>query len=144
MCSSDLFYASHGSFDTHGDELVVHSKLWQDVGGAIGDYYADLEEHGWQDDALLLVWTEFGRRIKDNSSGTDHGAGGTALLIGGNVKGGMYGQYPSLKEAEQIDGDLKANNDFRSTYSTLLERWIGLDAPSIVNGQFEQFDFIEK
>jgi len=141
---TQIFYASYGSFDTHGDELAVHGKLWQDVGGAVGDCYADLEEHGWEDDALIFVWTEFGRRIKDNGSGTDHGAGGLALLIGGSVNGGMYGQYPSLKEAEQLDGDLKANNDYRSTYTTIIDRWMGLDAPSIVNGQFEQFDFIEK
>ena len=141
---TQIFYASYGSFDTHGDELAVHGKLWQDVGGAIGDCYSALEEHGWQDDALIFVWTEFGRRIKDNGSGTDHGAGGLALLIGGSVNGGMYGQYPSLKEAEQLDGDMRANNDYRSTYATIVERWMGLDAPSIVNGQFEQFDFIEK
>ena len=141
---TQIYYASYGSFDTHGDELAVHGKLWQDVGGAVADCYADLEEHGWQDDALIFVWTEFGRRIKDNGSGTDHGAGGLALLIGGSVNGGMYGQYPSLKEAEQLDGDLKANNDYRSTYATIVDRWMGLDAPSIVNGQFEQFDFIEK
>ena len=66
------------------------------------------------------------------------------MLIGGSVNGGMYGQYPSLKEAEQLDGDLKANNDYRSTYATIVDRWMGLDAPSIVNGQFEQFDFIGK
>lgn len=141
---TQIFYASHGSFDTHGDELAVHGSLWQDVGAAVGDCYADLEEHGWQDDALIFVWTEFGRRIKDNGSGTDHGAAGLAFLIGGSVKGGMYGQYPSLKEAEQLDGDLRANNDYRSTYTTIVDRWMGLDAPSIVNGQFEQFDFIEK
>ncbi len=141
---TQIYYTSYGSFDTHGDELAVHGKLWQDLGGAVGDCYADLEEHGWQDDALIFVWTEFGRRIKDNGSGTDHGAGGFALLIGGSVNGGMYGQYPSLKEAEQLDGDLKANNDYRSTYATIVDRWMGLDAPSIVNGQFEQFDFIEK
>ena len=141
---TQIYYTSYGSFDTHGDELAVHGKLWQDVGGAVADCYADLEEHGWQDDALIFVWTEFGRRIKDNGSGTDHGAGGLALLIGGSVNGGMYGQYPSLKEAEQLDGDLKANNDYRSTYATIIDRWMGLDAPSIVNGQFEQFDFIEK
>ena len=141
---TQIYYASYGSFDTHGDELAVHGKLWQDVGGAVADCYADLEEHGWQDDALIFVWTEFGRRIKDNGSGTDHGAGGLALLIGGSVNGGMYGQYPSLKEAEQLDGDLKANNDYRSTYATIVDRWMGLDAPSIVNGQFEQFDFIGK
>ena len=141
---TQIYYASYGSFDTHGDELAVHGRLWQDLGGAVGDCYADLEEHGWQDDALIFIWTEFGRRIKDNGSGTDHGAGGLALLIGGQVKGGMYGQYPSLKEAEQLDGDLRANNDFRSTYTTIIERWMGLDAPSIVNGQFEPFEFIEK
>ena len=141
---TQIYYTSYGSFDTHGDELAVHGNLWQDVGGAVGDCYADLEEHGWQDDALIFVWTEFGRRIKDNGSGTDHGAGGLALLIGGEVKGGMYGQYPSLKEAEQLDGDLRANNDFRSTYTTIIERWMGLDAPSIVNGQFEPFEFIDR
>ena len=85
-----------------------------------------------------------GRRIRDNGSGTDHGAGGLAMLIGGSVNGGMYGEVPSLEEAHQLDGDLRANNDFRSTYSTILERWLGLDAPSIVNGQFEHLEFIEK
>ena len=139
-----VFYTSHGSFDTHGGELVTHVKLWEDLAGAIADCYADLEEHGMQDDTMMLVWTELGRRIRDNGSGTDHGAGGTAMLIGGSVKGGMYGEYPSLEEAQQLDGDLRANNDFRSTYSTILERWLELDAPSIVNGQFEHMDFIAK
>ena len=92
----------------------------------------------------MLIWTEFGRRIRDNGSGTDHGAGGLAMLIGGSVNGGMYGEYPSLEEAQQLDGDLRANNDYRSTYSTILERWLGLDAPSIVNGQFEHLEFIGK
>ena len=139
-----IYYTSIGSFDTHGGELPVHAKLWDDVSAAIGDFYADLEEHGYQDDTLILVWSEFGRRIKDNGSGTDHGAGSIAMVIGGEVNGGMYGRFPSLEEAEQQDGDLRANNDFRSTYSTILERWMGLDAPEIVNGQFEQFEFISK
>jgi len=139
-----IYYTSYGSFDTHGGELPTHAKLWQDVSGAVADCYSDLEEHGWQDDTMILIWTEFGRRIRDNGSGTDHGAGGLAMLIGGSVKGGMYGEYPSLEEAHQLDGDLRANNDFRSTYSTILERWLGLDAPSIVNGQFEHLEFIEK
>jgi uncharacterized protein (DUF1501 family) len=67
-----------------------------------------------------------------------------ALVIGGAVEGGMYGEYPSLQEEHQLDGDLRANNDFRSTYSTILERWLGLDAPPVVNGHFEQLDFIGK
>ena len=137
-----IYYTSYGSFDTHGGELPTHAKLWDDVSGAVGDCYADLEEHGWQDDALIFIWTEFGRRIRDNGSGTDHGAGGLAFLIGDSVKGGMYGEYPSLKEEDQLDGDLRPNNDFRSTYTTILERWLGLDAPPIVNGQFEPIHFI--
>ena len=94
-------------------------------------------EHDRADDTAVLVFTEFGRRIKDNGSGTDHGSGGVAFVIGGGVKGGLYGEYPSLKEEEQLEGDLHYNNDFRSTYSTLLEDWLGLEASPIVNGQFE-------
>ncbi len=139
---TQIYYTSYGSFDTHGGELPTHAKLWEEVSGAVGDFYADLEEHGRQDETVVLIWTEFGRRIKDNGSGTDHGAGGLAFVIGGSVQGGMYGEYPSLAEAEQLDGDLRPNNDFRSTYTTILERWLGLDAVPIVNGQFEQFQFI--
>jgi uncharacterized protein (DUF1501 family) len=139
-----VYYTQHASFDTHGGELPTHAKLWQEVSGAVGDFYADLEEHNWQNDAVILVWTEFGRRIRDNGSGTDHGSGGAAFVIGGSVKGGMYGEYPSLREEDQLDGDLHFNNDFRSTYSTVLERWLSLDAAPIVNGHFEQLAFIEK
>ncbi|PKB80732.1 MAG: hypothetical protein BZY88_08160 [SAR202 cluster bacterium Io17-Chloro-G9] len=139
-----IYYTSYGSFDTHGGELNQHGMLWDDVSGAVGDFYADLEEHGRENDTIIYIWTEFGRRIKDNGSGTDHGAGGTAFVIGNQVKGGMYGEYPSLKEEDQLEGDLKANNDFRSTYTAILENWLGLDAGPIVNGRFEAFDFIAK
>ena len=64
-------------------------------------------------------------------------------MIGGAVNGGMYGEYPSLKPEDQLEGDLHFNNDFRSTYSTILEQWLQLDAPSIVNGQFEQFPIFQ-
>ena len=64
------------------------------------------------------------------------------FVIGGSVSGRFYGEYPSLKEEDKLDGDLHFNNDFRSTYSTILERWLGLEAAPIVNGTFEQFDFI--
>ena len=63
-----------------------------------------------------------------------------AFVIGGAVNGGMYGEYPSLHEAEQLDGDLRSNNDFRSTYATILEDWLGLDPDPLVNGQFERFE----
>ncbi len=139
-----IFYAEHGSFDTHGGELRVHNKLWGEVSAAVGDFMDDLREHDRDEDTLILVFSEFGRRIRDNGSGTDHGSGGAAFCIGGSVEGGFYGEYPSLKEPDQLEGDLHFNNDFRSTYSTILDQWLGLDATPIVNGSFEQFDFIRR
>ena len=139
-----VFYTQHGSFDTHSGELTSHAKLWQEVSGAIGDFYDDLKEHGREDEVVVLVFSEFGRRVKDNGSGTDHGSGGVAFVIGSEVKGGMYGQYPSIREADQLEGDLHFNNDFRSTYSTIIEKWFGMDAVPIVNGTFEQFDFVSR
>ena len=137
-----VFYTQHGSFDTHSGELDTHAKLWEEVSGAVGDFMDDLREHGRQDDAVILIFSEFGRRIKDNGSGTDHGSGGVAFVVGDPVKGGMYGEYPSLAEEDQLMGDLQFNNDFRQTYTTVLERWLGLDAAPIVNGRFEQFDLV--
>ncbi|HAE32849.1 MAG TPA: hypothetical protein DCF86_03310, partial [Dehalococcoidia bacterium] len=137
-----VFYTQHGSFDTHSGELISHAKLWDEVSSGIGDFYDDLKEHGREDEVIILVFSEFGRRIKDNGSGTDHGSGGVAFIIGSEIKGGMYGQYPSIKEADQLEGDLRFNNDFRSTYSTIIESWFGMDAIPIVNGSFEKFDFV--
>ena len=139
-----IYYAQHGSFDTHGGELPVHNKLWHEVSSAIGDFMDDLQGHGRDEDTLVLVFSEFGRRIKDNGSGTDHGSGGVAFCIGGSVEGGFYGEYPSLNQRDQLEGDLQFNNDFRSTYSTILEQWLGLDPVPIVNGGFEQLDFIRR
>ena len=138
-----VFYTQHGSFDTHGGELPVHSKLWDDVSSSIGDFVDDVREHGYGDSTAILVFSEFGRRVKDNGSGTDHGSGGVAFLIGESVKGGLYGQYPSLKESNQLNGDLCANNDFRSVYTDILEDWFQVDSVPIVNVSFEKFDFFK-
>ena len=138
-----VFYTQHGSFDTHAGELETHEKLWREVDGAVGDFMDDVHEHGRGKDTTLFLFSEFGRRIKDNGSGTDHGSGGIAIIIGDSVKGGMYGEYPSLKPEDHLDGDLHFNNDFRQTYTTLLEDWLHLDAPEIVNGNFDKFDFIK-
>jgi len=139
-----VFYttAPYNSFDTHAGELANHTKLWTETSNAIGAFYEDLKEHHATEDVVLLVFTEFGRRVHDNGSGTDHGAGGHAFVIGDKVKGGLYGEYPSLQQDQLVEGDLRFNNDFRGLYSTLLEKWLHLDAKPIVNGQFEQFDFI--
>ena len=135
-----VYYTQHGSFDTHSGELPTHAQLWDDVAGAVGSLMDDLKEHGREDDAAVLIFSEFGRRIRDNGTGSDHGSGGVAFLIGGAINGGLYGEYPSLAEAEQLNGDLRSNNDFRSTYSPILEKWFGLDPDPIVNGQFEYLD----
>ena len=139
-----IYYTQHGSFDTHSGELASHAKLWDEVSGAVGDFYDDLKEHGREDDAIIFIFSEFGRRIMENGSGTDHGSGGVAFVIGGDVKGGMYGEYPSLKEEDQLEGDLHFNNDFRSSYSTILERWLDIQPDPIVNGRFEQLEFLAK
>ena len=137
-----VFYTGHGSFDTHAAELETHTKLWTETSNAISDFMADMKEHGREDDVLVLVWSEFGRRIKDNSAGTDHGSGGSAFLIGGGVNGGLYGDYPSLEESEHLEGDLHFNNDFRSIYSTIAEQWLGVDPDIVSNGQYEQHNFL--
>jgi uncharacterized protein (DUF1501 family) len=139
-----VFYttAPYNSFDTHAGELANHTKLWSETSNAIGAFYEDLKEHDATEEVVLLVFTEFGRRVHDNGSGTDHGAGGHAFVIGDKVKGGLYGEYPSLQQDQLVEGDLRFNNDFRGLYATLLERWLHLEAKPIVNGEFEQFDFI--
>lgn len=139
-----IFYTGQGGYDTHAGEVPVHAGLMNDLSSAVADFMDDLEEHGRDKDTLIVIFSEFGRRIKDNGSGTDHGSGGVAFVIGGSVQGGLYGDYPSLKPEDQLEGDLHFNNDFRSTYTTLLEDWFSLDAPSIVNGTFEKIDFIRR
>jgi uncharacterized protein (DUF1501 family) len=134
--------APYNSFDTHGTQLATHGKLLTDVSQTVGDFFDDLKEQNASENVVLLLFTEFGRRVKDNGSGTDHGSGGIALVIGDAVKGGLYGEYPSLAPEKLLDGDLQFNNDFRGLYATLLENWMGLDSKPIVRGSFEKLDFI--
>jgi len=131
-----------GTFDTHANQNITFSRLWGDVSNAVSDFYQDLQEHNANEEIVMLLFTEFGRRVQENGSGTDHGSGSVAFLIGDSVKGGLYGEYPSL-EADKLDhGDLQWNNDFRSTYATILEQWMGVDANPILGGTYEQFDLI--
>ena len=134
-----VFDTNHGGYDTHANEMPAHPKLLTDLSGAISDFMDDLEEHNAADDVSILVFTEFGRRMRDNGSGTDHGSGGGAFLIGKNVKGGLYSEYPSLNPNDWEHGeDLKHTIDFRGIYGTVLDQWLGLDARPIVKGEFEQ------
>ena len=132
-----------GTFDTHANENITMPKLWGDVSNAVSDFYEDLKEHHANEEVVMLMFTEFGRRVQENGSGTDHGSGSVAFVIGDSVKGGLYGEYPSLEPDKLDQGDLQWNNDFRGTYATLLEKWMGVDANPVLGGQFEQFDFIQ-
>ncbi len=133
-----ICYTQHGSFDTHTNEVALHKTLWGHVAGGIYDLYTDLKEHDASEDVLIFVFSEFGRRVKDNGNGTDHGSGGVAFMIGDGVKGGNYSDYPSLDPDKLVEGDLAFNLDFRSVYTEILEDWLEVDAKPIVKGEYEK------
>ena len=139
-----VLYTSFGGFDVHANEVPTMEKLWTELSGAINDFFTDLREHNASEEVTMLVFTEFGRRIRDNGSGSDHGSGGGSFVIGDRVKGGMYSEYPSLEPEQQADGDLRFNYDYRGLYSSLLDQWLGLDPVPIVDGAYEQLHFYEQ
>ena len=139
---TQIFYTAHGPFDTHFNQPPMHARLWTEVSGAISDFFDDLREHDAADNLVMMIFTEFGRRVRDNGTGTDHGAGGGAFIIGDQVKGGMYGTYPSLKPEDLNQGDLDPSYDFRGFYSSVVDQWLGLDPVPIVGGKFEQIQFV--
>ena len=91
---------------------------------------------------IMVMLTEFGRRTRDNGSGTDHGAGGVAFVLGESVTGGQFGEYPSMESRDLEQGDVVPNHDFRGLYSTILEDWLHLDAKPIVEGSFEKLAYL--
>ena len=140
-----IFYTQHGGYDHHAQEVPVHARLLAELSGAIGDFLDDLREHESAEEVAILVFTEFGRRIQDNGSGTDHGSGGGAFIIGENVNGGLYSQYPSIEREDWLnDEDMRHTVDFRGIYGTLLEQWMGIEPSEIVNGEFEQIQPFRK
>jgi uncharacterized protein (DUF1501 family) len=133
----------YNSFDTHASQAGAHAQLWRQVSESVADFYEDLREHNQGQEVLLFMFSEFGRRARDNGGGTDHGTGGACWIIGDHVKGGLYGEYPSLKRADLEDGgDLLHNVDFRNVYTTILEKWLGMDAKPLVGGSYEPLGFL--
>ena len=137
-----ILYCDHGSFDSHSNQVGMHDKLWHDVSLAVESFFDDLREHDVADNVIMLMFTEFGRRTHDNGSGTDHGAGGGAFLVGDPIKGGQYSEFPSLKTEDLEQGDVVPNYDFRGLYSTILEDYMKLDAKPLVGGAFEKLAFV--
>ncbi len=139
---SRIFYCDHGSFDTHAGQNPGHGALWSAVTEGLDAFMTDLRQHDHADNVLVLLFSEFGRRVHDNGSGTDHGAAGPAFVLGEKVKGGHYGDYPSLKAEHLVQGDLNPSMDFRSIYSTILEKWLKVSSKPIVGRAFEQLAFL--
>jgi uncharacterized protein (DUF1501 family) len=134
-----IFYTQHGGYDTHANEVPTHPRLVDELSGALRAFMQDLWEHDAAEEVAILVFTEFGRRVRDNGSGTDHGSGGGAFLIGERIKGGLYAEYPSLEPSQQLYGeDLRHTFDYRGVYATLLEQWLEVEAAPIVGGTYEQ------
>ncbi|HZO95491.1 MAG TPA: DUF1501 domain-containing protein [Candidatus Baltobacteraceae bacterium] len=127
----------HGSFDTHTSQKSTQDRLLADFAHAISAFYADLAAHGGDARVLTLTFSEFGRRVAENASrGTDHGEAAPLFLIGGGVKGGLYGSRPDLGALNM--GNLAFSTDFRSVYATVLERWLGRPSAAIVGAGFAQ------
>lgn len=131
-----VLYVQHGSFDTHVNQRATQDRLLGELSDALGAFYDDLAAHGNDGRVLTMTFSEFGRRIAQNASGgTDHGEASPLFLIGGGVKGGIYGRYPDLNAS--ASGNLGFSTDFRSVYATVLERWLGRPAAPILRGSFE-------
>lgn len=136
-----VIYVQHGSFDTHVAQKVVQNRLLRELSDALKAFYDDLAAHGNETRTLTMTFSEFGRRAVENASrGTDHGEAAPMFLIGGGVKGGIYGQHPSLDNL--ADGNATFTTDFRGVYATVIERWFGRSTTSILAGTFAPVPFL--
>ncbi len=132
-----VIYVQHGSFDTHVNQVAVQNRLLGEFSDAMKAFYDDLAAHGNDARVLTMTFSEFGRRIEENGShGTDHGEGSPLFLIGGGVKGGLYGNAPDLSATNM--GNVRFTTDFRSVYATVLERWLGRPSAPVLDGTFTQ------
>ncbi|MBV8283704.1 MAG: DUF1501 domain-containing protein [Candidatus Eremiobacteraeota bacterium] len=130
-----VIYVEHASFDTHVNQRPVQDRMLEQFSNAIAAFYDDLAAHGNDRRVLTLTFSEFGRRIEENAShGTDHGQASPLFLIGGGVKGGIYGNAPDLGNLDE--GNLRFTTDFRSVYATVLERWLGRPSAPVLAGSF--------
>ncbi|RDE07869.1 DUF1501 domain-containing protein [Pelagibacterium lacus] len=121
----------NNAFDTHVYQADLHARLWSYTSDHISAFVRDMDRLGRGDDVVVMAFSEFGRRVAENTSlGTDHGTAGPAFIIGKGVAGGQYGAVPSLTDLD--DGNLKYTTDYRRLYSTLISGWMGHEHPSAV------------
>ena len=133
-----IYYVSYrgNAFDTHVHQADLHDRLLMYTADAVNGFMKDLERIGRRQDVAVMMFTEFGRRVEENASqGTDHGTAGPMFVVGEAVKGGFYGDTPSLTDLDR--GNLKMTTDFRRVYATMIAEWMGYgDTASILKGEF--------
>lgn len=130
-----VFDATLGSFDTHDGQLYEHNALLTDLDAAIAAFYATLDP-AWSRKVAFMSFSEFGRRAQANGSGgTDHGTSSCLLVIGDNVKGGFFGQFPRLDDLDSR-GDPRVHVDHRSVYASVLRGWMGGDATAVLGASY--------
>jgi len=127
--NSKVYYTSLGGFDTHDNQLAIHEKKLTDLNDALFSFYQDLKQAQLLQNVTVVVFSEFGRRVKDNGNGTDHGTAAPMFIIGGNNKGTILGNNPDLANLD--NGDLKYEIDFRSVYASLLQQKMNFDYSKI-------------
>ena len=142
---SRVFWVQTGGYDTHAQQGQGGGGGYANLMGTLGDglwaFYSDIRNQGLANDTTVIVFSEFGRRISENgSNGTDHGAAGLMMALGGLVRGGLYGTAASLAPGsptlENNSGDVRYETDFRSVYAKLLDQWLGANSVPILNGDF--------
>jgi len=127
--NSKVYYTSLGGFDTHDNQLSIHERKLTELNDAIFSFYQDLKQAQLLQNVTIVVFSEFGRRVKDNGNGTDHGTAAPMFVIGGNNKGTILGNNPNLADLD--NGDLKHQIDFRSVYASLLQQKMNFDYSKI-------------
>jgi len=138
-----VFYSSLDGFDTHAGQLNSQARLLKVYAESIEAFVSDLKQQGTFNDTLIITFSEFGRRVKQNAAnGTDHGAASNLFIIGNQLKTpGFYNKLASLSDLDD-NGDLKYNVDFRSVYATVLDKWLAVEDKTILNKSFSKLDFI--
>jgi uncharacterized protein (DUF1501 family) len=130
-----IYYVALDGFDTHAAQLAAHAALLRELGASLAAFVEDLAQRGHGDRVLVMSFSEFGRRVRENASaGTDHGAAAPMFVAGGAVRGGLIGPHPSLSDLEQ--GDLRFHTDFRQVYATVLDRWLGCSSADVLGASF--------
>ncbi|HEY6235480.1 MAG TPA: DUF1501 domain-containing protein [Candidatus Elarobacter sp.] len=138
---SKIVFVSIGSFDTHAGQRAQQDRLLGYLGDGLLSFYQDLAAHNLDKKVLTMTFSEFGRRVSQNASnGTDHGTAMPLFIVGGGVKGGIYGDHPSLTDLDH--GDLKFATDFRAVYATVIEKWLGRNPSEVLTGTYPTLAFV--